>query len=476
MKKTLQNLVYQVIFQFSKIVIPLITVPIVSRALGPNGVGIYNYTNSVAQYVIILANLGIVLYGNRVIAQNRDSFEQRSKIFWELAILKILLTLSCLFFYLFFVSFLNDRIYFYIQGISILAVLFDISWFFMGLEDFRKVTMSSLLFQVIGLISIVMFVKTPSDLSLYIFIQCSSLLFGQFFAWIFLKNKIRFIVPKPKNMFIHLKASLPYFVPQVAVLLYTNLNKTILGIYTTNSDVAYYSNAQTINTMIISLVTTIDTVLLPRMTYLSLKNQKSKILEIMSVSIHLQFFVSIPAFIGLIAITPNMVPWFFGNKFLFLVKLIPLFAPLIFFVPLGMAISRQYLLPTGKINAYNNSVITGALISIVINILLIKPLGIYSAVIATISSEIFVCLKRVISLIKNENFKFQKLVIFKYFFSAAVMYLCIIILTKRFNLQNSFYTSFIQILFGAAVYLITTTLLKVNPFLSKKGFFNEKKE
>lgn len=476
MRKTINNLFYQIIFQLAKIAIPVITVPIVSKALGPSGVGLYNYTNSIAQYVIIASGLGITLYGNREIAQTRDSMIDRSKVFWELVFLKATVTIVLLLAYLYLSSFSNNKFLYYAQGLSILSVLFDISWFFMGIEDFKKVTLVNVFFQILTLTAIVKFINTADDVLIYILIQGVGLLMSQYFVWFFIIKKVFFIKPKFSSVLLHLKRSLGYFIPQVAVLLYTNLNKTILGVFTNNDSVAFYSNAQTINTMIILLITTLDTVLLPKMSYLSAKSNRKRMLIIIKKAIHIQLFFSIAAMFGLISICQTLVPWFFGPDFLFLNKLIPIFAPLVIVVPLGMAISRQYLLPTGNIKKYNISVMIGALISIVVNVTTIYFLGIYSAVLATILSEFFVTGSRLYSFVKKENFIFDYVLIFKYFVCGVIMTLGIFFLTSYLNLAKSMMSNVIQIGFGLSLYFILTGLLKANPIIEiGKGVIYERK-
>ncbi|MGN3392907.1 oligosaccharide flippase family protein [Enterococcus gallinarum] len=463
MRKVIENLFYQVIFQIAKIAIPLISVPIVSRALGPTGVGLYNYSNSIAQYFVILSGLGISLYGNREISRSRDSQIKMSKTFWDLVALKFLTTSILIFCYFFFISYLENPIIYIVQGITIYAVIFDISWFFMGIEDFKKVTMTSLLFQILGLVFIIILIKNENDTLKYIFIQSMSLFLSQVFTWIFLIKKIKFVFPSARNVFFHFKKSLAYLIPQVSVLFYTNLNKTILGVYTGNQEVAYYSNAQTINTMVIMMITTLDTVLLPKMSYLSSKNNSKGILGIMMKSIHLQLYVSIGAVFGLIAISKSMVPWFFGDEFLILKSIIPMFAPLLAIVPLGMAISRQYLLPIGEIKKYNYSVILGAVISICISLFTINFLGIYAAILATIISELFVTVSRGISFVRKEKFKFDIKLISKLFFSGVVMLFSINYFTKFLNLAPNPITTILQVILGIIIYFCVTFIIGASP-------------
>lgn len=90
--KVLKNFFYNMTYQVLLIILPLVTMPYVSRVLGPDGLGKYSYTNSIMSYFVLLGSLGISLYGSRQVAYVQDSKENRSKVFWDVAILKIVTT------------------------------------------------------------------------------------------------------------------------------------------------------------------------------------------------------------------------------------------------------------------------------------------------------------------------------------------------------------------------------------------------
>ncbi|WP_161900985.1 oligosaccharide flippase family protein, partial [Candidatus Enterococcus willemsii] len=163
MKNTINNFIYQSIFQITKIVLPIITIPLVSDALGPHGIGMYNYTNSIAQYFVLFAGLGIGVYGNREIAVNRDNKITLSRTFWELFTMSFYISMVSVIIYFIVVTFSANRAYFYLQSLIIIAAVFDISWFFMGIEDFKKTSLSSLFSQVISFFLIVFFIKDGDD-------------------------------------------------------------------------------------------------------------------------------------------------------------------------------------------------------------------------------------------------------------------------------------------------------------------------
>jgi len=463
-KNIARNFIYQSIFQIMKIVIPIITIPIVSMALGPAGIGIFNYTNSIAQYFVLVASLGVAMYGNREIALAYNRQEDISKLFWEIVVFKAILTLAVFFIYIAVVSFLPNSNYFYFQSLTILAVLFDISWFFMGIEDFKLTSVSSLFVQIITFVLILLFIKDSNDVGIYILIQTAGIFVSQVLVWFFIKPYITFQKINLKKSFSHIKGSFEFFIPQVAITLYTNLNKTLLGLFIGASAVGFYTNSLTLNTVFITIITTLDIVLLPHMSGLFAKKNVERIVELMDKTIDLQLFFSLPIMFGMLTVYDKLVPWFFGEKFLFINNVIPFFTPLIVIIPLGMAVSRQYLIPIGKVREYNKSVIIGAGINIISNLILLPTVGFFGVVISNLLAEFFVTAVRVRSFLKSTNFSFNFRRISIYFISALAMMIITRILTN--SMQASLITNVVQGLIAITLYFIFTVIMRTNPIVS----------
>lgn len=465
MKNVAKNFFYQAIFQLSQILLPIITVPIVANALGPKGVGLYNYTFSVVQYFSLFAGLGVALYGNRQIALAWNKKEKVSQTFWEIFTFKAVSTIFFLVLYFFLVLvFFDHKIFYFVQSLSVLAVLFDISWFFMGVEDFKKTSMTNLFIQIVTFILIVFFVKDEGDTLFYVTIQSVGTLASQIIIWYFLRTYVKVVPISFKKSMRHFKGSVEFFLPKVAVLLYTNLNKTLLGLMIGTTAVGYYSNALRLNDIFVTLIATLDIVLLPHMSGLFAKqNNSDRIVELMDSTIHLQLFFSIPIMFGMLTVYDKLIPWFFGSKFLFINQLIPIFSLLIIIKPLGGSIAKQYLMPIGKINQYNRSVVVGAIINIVVNLLLLPTIGFYGVVIAVLLAEFFVTFVRVRAFMKDTAFKFNFHKIGIYLFSAGIMYVLTRYLTN--SLTASALTNTFQLLIAVPIYFILTTILGVNPLL-----------
>lgn len=470
MKNIIKNFVYQSVFQLSKILIPIITLPLASKALGPYGIGIYNYTYSIAQYFVLFAGLGVTLYGSREIAICKMKGNNLSQLFSEIFIMKMIVSSISIILFIIIAGLSNHSTILLIQSMTIVAILLDVSWFFMGIEKFKFISLSNSIAQFIVLIIVVMFVKQPSDLIIYVLSQALGLTIPSVLTLFFAKKYINFSWKKIRKTALkeHFTKSLSFFLPQISVMFYSNLNKTLLGIVVGATAVGYYSNSLTLNTVFITLLSTIDTVLLPKMSALSVNNTEETILKYLKKFCNIQFYFSIALFFGILSIYDKLIPWFLGDQFEFVNNLLPLFSLLIIVNPLAGSIARQYLLPIGNTYLYNKSAIYGALISILINVLFLAKLGIYASVFAYIFAELFVLVTRLYSLYRTKLFKLDHVVFIKLSLCGFIMFLIIRTFTK--DLSPSLSTNIIQSVLGVAVYIVLTFFAKLTPlhFLREK--------
>ena len=167
--KVIKNYLYNVGYQVLAIIVPLITSAYVSRVLRPEGVGANAFTNSIIQYFILFASMGIGYYGNRQIAYVRENRKKMAKTFWEIQIVKTIMTLaSFIAFEIFMIFYTRQADYMWAQSINLVAVAFDISWFYEGIENFKVTVLKNSFVKIVSMIAIFVFIKNPSDVTLYI--------------------------------------------------------------------------------------------------------------------------------------------------------------------------------------------------------------------------------------------------------------------------------------------------------------------
>ena len=177
MKKSLKkNFIYNIVYQILTIVIPLITTPYIARVIGPTGSGIYSYTYSIVNYFVLFAMLGINNYGNRLIAKVRNKKAELCKEFTSLFSLHVLISLFvfvCYIVYTFFIA-SDYTIFFLIQSLYIVSAVLDINWLFFGLEEFRVTVTRNILIKLLLALCIFVFVRSSTDLAIYILLLALS--------------------------------------------------------------------------------------------------------------------------------------------------------------------------------------------------------------------------------------------------------------------------------------------------------------
>ena len=186
-KSVTKNYIYNLIYQIFAIIVPLITTPYLSRVLGAENIGIYSYTLSVTTYFILFGSLGIAMYAQREIAYVQEDKYKRSKVFFEILLIKVItLMISMGIFYVTFGIQGQYSVYYKIFLLEIIANIIDISWFFQGIEEFKKTVMRNMLVKSISIALIFILVKNSDDLTPYIWIYVLSTFFGNLSFWMYL--------------------------------------------------------------------------------------------------------------------------------------------------------------------------------------------------------------------------------------------------------------------------------------------------
>lgn len=458
-KKIVSNFIYQAGYQLMMILLPIITIPIVSRTLGVQGLGTWNFIYSVVWYFTLIGGLGLSSYGVREIALVKKDKLALSKKFWELELFNAFISLGVLVVYLVLCLFLPNRELYLILSISIFSVFLDISWFFSGIEDFKRITLSNMCIRVISFLCIVIFVRGKEDLAIYFMIQAGTTFFSQALFWLFLKGKIVFVKVSKKNIWQHFRPSLHFFIAKLASTIFVNLNKTLLGLMASISIVGIYSNSLMLVLMASSLVHALNIVMIPHMSNLMNGKDKQEMVVTLQKSIHIQLYFTIAIMFGIIATNHHLIGWFFGEEFEQMKLIVPILSLTVVFQSFYTAISSNYLIPKGDLKVYNKSIIIGACVSILIDLTLIPFIGIYGAVMGNLMGQFVVCVILGRLLLRETTFTFQSKQIITSILAAIVMVLVISFLTK--NLPSTPLTTLVQIVLGGTLYLGLT--IKINP-------------
>ena len=459
-KSVAKNYIYNLSYQILVIIIPLITTPYISRVLGAENIGIYSYTLSISAFFILFGSLGIALYGKREIAYHQKNEEEYSKIFWEILILRIILmSISLVIFYFSFVTKEQYQIYYKILMLEILANCVDISWFFQGLEEFKKTVIRNMIVKVISIVCIFVFVKDKNDLTKYFLIYVLSILLGNISLWFYLPKFLTKVKLKYLKIWRHIKPTLYLFIPQIAIEVYTLLDRTMIGaIISDKSEVGFYDQSQKIIKMLLTMITSLGTVMLPRIASNFASGKKKKIAKYLKKSFNMVFFLSFPMIFGIISVSSIFVPKFFGEGYGKVAILMNVISPIILFIGLSNVIGTQYLLPTKRQKEFTISVVCGAIINFIINISLIWKFGAIGASIGTVIAELTVAMVQIFFI--RKDFKIINIIKSSknYLFSSIIMF--IVCLVIKSIVRKPYFSMVLQCSLGCIIYLVILILLE----------------
>ena len=453
-KSLVKNYIYNLSYEILVILLPLVTIPYLARVLGAKNLGIYSFTLSISTYFILFGSLGIALYGKREIAFVQDDKDKYTKLFWELLILRFLsMVISIAIFYVLFVYQNNEySIYYKILLLEMFAAIIDISWFFQGLEEFKKVVIRNTAVKLISVACIFIFVKSSDDLKAYFLIYVFGIVFGNLSLWLYLPkflNKFKFSNLDIKK---HIRPTIALFIPQIAIQVYTVLDKTMIGVIVSDkSEVGFYDQAQRIVKILLTIITALSAVMLPRIASFFANKETDKIKKYIENSFVFVFFLSIPMIFGIFIIADDFVPMFFGKGFDKVTILIYIMCPILLIIGFSIVIGLQYLLPTNRQKEFTISVLVGMFVNFFVNLALISKYGSIGAAIGTLVAEFCVTFTQ-FYFIRNE---FEIMKIFKnaksYLFAGITMFICCKVLNVYIN--DKIFAIIVTIFAGFIVYI-----------------------
>lgn len=459
MMRVIKNYLYNLTYQIFVLIVPLITIPYISRVLGATGVGINTLTNSVVQYFVLIATLGLATYGQREIAYTRGDKKKVTKTFWEIQLLSIVTTIiSLLLFTIFLLSTKQYTMYYLCQSILILSCAADISWFFIGLELFKITVIQSFIVKLISVLSIFIFVHDSGDLYKYILIIGLSTFFGNAVLWTYLRKYIVKINWHELKVFRHFKATFGLFIPQISVNIYVYLNKIMLGGMVSVEAAGFFDSSDKIVRIGLTLISALTTVMMPRVASSFSNGNHSEVYDALKRSFQISMIIAFPLMFGIIAISGVFVPWFFGTKFIAVTPILVIESFAIVPIACSTLIGMQYLVPTKRTNIYTKATILAALINIFANLVLIHYFKASGTAIATVISEIFIAIYELRYISKAIQISSLFKEIYKIIIASICMFIAVKIMTLYIKVNIISILS--EIIIGIFTYLIVLLLLK----------------
>lgn len=456
-----KNYLYNLIYQIVQFVVPLIVTPYVSRVLRPEGVGEYSYVYSVITYFTMVVALGFGIYAQREVAKCRNDQSAQTQIFWEVFLLRLMFGVgSAIVLVSLIVSgvFAESTQLFAICGINILATCVDIVFIFEGNEQFRRIAVRNTIFKILSVAAIFLFVKKEEDLWIYALVMSITPVISNFSLWLYLPKMLGRGI-KRLHIFRHLLPSLKLFVPTLATVVYAVFDKTLIKLLTgSEAEVGYYEQAEKMAKIGLTFLTALGTVVLPRNAYYIKIKAYDKVKENIYIALRFAFLLGFPLIAGLIVVAPKCVPWFLGAGYERSIFLLQLLSLLILPIGLSNVLGMQLLLAMGKDGRYTISLLTGAAINIILNLIMIPRMGAAGAAIATIIAETTITILQFVFVRHDLSMKKVLLLTVRYLICSLVMF-GILFVTARF-LEATVWATILLVTEGVSIYFLLLLISK----------------
>lgn len=452
--KVIKNYLYNAGYQILLMLAPVLTTPYVSRVLGAHNNGINTYTNGWVTFFYLLGQLGVMLYGNRQIAYERENKYKRSRIFWGIVSLQIMTSFTALIAYLIAVFLFSSAFkeYFLLQALWIVAYGIDISWYFMGMEDFKKTVTRNTIVKLVTIALIFILVRNSNDLSKYIFLLGFAQVAGSITLWPYLRKSIQWVKIREWHPFKHFYPALLLFIPTITTQIYLVVNRIMLGRMAPQAAVSQFNFGDNIVKLVLAIVTATGTVMLPHIANKFASGDIKGVRDSLYKSFDFVTAVSVPMMFGLMAIAYKFAPWFLGNEYGPTGGVIFWEAPAILMIAWSNVTGTQYLMPIHREHQYTISVTVGAVVNIIANLFLISLYGANGAAVATVISEFSVTAVQLFYIRGTIRRRQLFASTWRYLVSGLFMYIVVSRINSIMNM--TIVNLIVQVLVGIVVYAV----------------------
>lgn len=395
------NFIMNFILTISNFIFPLITFPYVSRVLGAEGLGSVTFASSIVAYFSMFALLGVPVYGIRACAKVREDAKELSKTVIEVFLLNLLFTVIAqlaLMVSVFTVNKLSSEVSLYLMLSSTLVFnLLGVDWLYRGLEEYSYITIRSLVFKIISIALLFLLVRGENDYLEYAFITIVASVGSNFFNFIYLRKvfsweKVAFNHLEFKK---HMGPIISFFMITVSTTIYLNMDTTLLGFIKGDIAVGYYSAAIKVKQILVTLVTSLGAVLMPRLSFYHEQGRLDEFKNLVGRALQFVFVISIPLMLFFMIMAKDSIVFLSGENFIPSVLPMQLIMPTILFIGISNVTGFQVLVPTNREKLVIFSTIIGAIIDILINVFAIPMFSASGAAIAGSVAEFAVTMVQI---------------------------------------------------------------------------------
>ncbi len=411
------NFILNAILTMSGFLFPLISFPYVSRILKPEGTGKVQFATSVISYFAMFAALGTSTYGVRACAKVRDDKEKLTKTAQEIFYLNIItgaIAYVMLFGTIIAVpKFRNEKMLYFICSLIIFFTAIGMEWMYKALEKYRYITIRSVLFKLIALIAMFLFIHKKGDYKIYAVLTIFASSASGILNFLNARKYISFKRLKHYDFKPHIKALIIFFAMSCATTIYLHLDTVMLGFMIDDTEVGYYNAAVKIKTILVSVVTSLGAVLLPRAAYYVEHNLMDEFRRISAKALNFVWIFAAPLMVYFMIFASEGIYFLSGKDYSEAIIPMIVITPTVMLIGLTNIMGIEILVPTGREKIVLYSEIAGAITDLILNAILIPQLKSTGAAIGTLVAELVVFIYQYIALKGEVGDIFKKMCYWK---------------------------------------------------------------
>ena len=361
-----------------------------ARVLGVERIGLVNFVDNTVNYFLLFATMGVGLLGVREIAAVKEDKKRRDQVYSSMLALNLLFTLVSLGIYLLCISTIPklcqyDEL-FYIGTAKILFTVFLVEWFFTGVENFRYITLRSILIKVLYIISVFLFVRDTSDYRLYFILTVGVVVLNALINQLYIRKFVR-VRWNNIQLFKYLKQNVTLGIYTLMTSMYLTFNVMYLGLVSNNTEVGYYTTAFKLYSVILGFFTAFTNVMLPRMSSLLANGEKDRFQELVNRSFSVMATCCIPLILCSMIMAPQIVYILSGPGYEGAILPMRIIMPAAFAVGVAQVLAIQVLMPMKKDKVLLIASIIGAVVSLLINLLVVPSVKSVGSAVVLLCSE-----------------------------------------------------------------------------------------
>lgn len=402
-----KNFIYSSILTVSTYLFPLLVYPYVSRVLGLSNIGIVNFIDNLINYFVAVSMMGITTVGVREIAASRSDKHQLSKTFIALLSLTGFTTIAAMLVLLLAMYIIPTLMPYqellYVGQIKLLSNLFLIEWLFTGLEDFKYITIRTIIIRCLYVASVFLFVTKATDYKLFYILTCGMVLCNAIINVIYSR---RFVSYPWKSALLRPYIK-PFFIMGAYALLvhvYTSLNSVWLGFVTDTDEVGYFTTATRLHSIVMALLISFTNILFPHVSNLLAEGRTEEFWQKIKSAFDVLFTFAFPTAVFLLAAAPPLLHLFAGDGFEGAYLPMRIISPLVLIVGTEQILVIQILMAMHQDRIVLRNSLIGALIAIMLNILITSSMGAPGSAIVWVISELSIMVLSIVFIRKRYHF------------------------------------------------------------------------